>query len=421
VQIESSLDEICLSEPSFWLREDRDDVFARLRSELPVSWQREPQTIWSDGGRGYWAVTRLTDIRDVSKRTDTFVSGEGTELIDLPADVARSFSGLINMDDPEHARLRAIVNAAFTPREIGTLETAVQRRAAEIVDRVCERGECDFATEIADALPTAVICDLLGIPEADREEISRVSRATHPLGDPEFGTFDDALGAARELIEYGKEAMEVRRRSPAADLTTALALAVDENVLVPDDAGTYFMVLITAGIETTGAATAHGLLALTENPGERARWQADVDGLTSSAVEEILRWSTPVVHFRRTAVVDTEIAGRPIAPGDKVVLFYNSANRDEAVFDDPHRFDVGRMPNPHVTFGAGGPHFCLGAHLARLEMKVMFRELFRRLPDIEVSGDPVVMLSMFFNGVKSLPCAFTPRRYHRARLQLEQL
>jgi cytochrome P450 len=374
-----------------------------------VSWQREPQTVWSDGGRGYWAVTRLADIREVSKRTETFVSGEGTELIDLPPEVARSFSGLINMDAPEHVRLRAIVNAAFTPRQIGTLEAAVERRASEIVDRVCERGQCDFATEVADALPTAIICDLLGIPEADRDEISRISRATHPLGDPEFGTFNDAFGAARELIEYGKEAIEARGRAPAADLTNALAVAVDQNVLAADDAGTYFMVLITAGIETTGAATAHGLLALTANPDERARWQADVDALALSAVEEILRWSTPVVHFRRTAAVDTEVAGQAIAAGDKVVLFYNSGNRDETVFDDPYRFDVGRTPNPHVTFGAGGPHFCLGAHLARLEMKVMFRELFSRLPDIEVSGDPVVMLSMFFNGVKSLPCAFTPR------------
>jgi cytochrome P450 len=345
----------------------------------------------------------------VSKKTDVFVSGEGTELIDLPLDVARAFSGLINMDDPEHAGMRAIVNAAFTPRQIATLEELVSRRARTILNAVCERGECDFAREVADALPAAVICDLLGVPEADWPEVSRLSRATHPLGDPEFGTFDDAFSAVQELIAYGKSAIAERLESPADDLISALAVEVRQGRLAENDAGTYFMVMVTAGIETTGAAIAHGLLALDERPNERRRWQNDVDGLMQSAIEEILRWSTPVIHFRRTAVTDTILGDQRVAAGDKVVLFYNSANRDEGVFDKPDEFDIGRAPNPHVTFGAGGPHFCLGAHLARLEMNVLFRQLFERFPDIAVAGARVAMHSMFFNGIKSLPCAFTPR------------
>lgn len=405
----AGVDDLRLSEPSFWLRPDREEAFLLLRREAPVSWQEEPETIWSDGGRGYWAVTRHADVQRVTRETKIFVSGLGTELIDLPLDIARSFSGMINMDAPEHVRLRGIVNAAFTPRRIAQLEEDVRRRAVEIVNNVCERGECDFATEIADALPTAVICDLLGVPEADRDEISRLSRATHPLGDPEFGTFEDAYHAACELIEYGQALLSERLRRPNDDLTSALSAAVAQGELSDQHAGTYFELLITAGIETTGAATAHGLFALSNHPDQRARWLSDYDNLAPTAIEEILRWSTPVVHFRRTATVDTELAGQRIAAGDKVVLFYNSANRDEAVFSAPATFDVTRSPNPHVTFGGGGPHFCLGAHLTRLEMTIIFKEIFDRLPDITIAGPPNLMHSMFFNGVKSMPCTFSPQ------------
>jgi methyl-branched lipid omega-hydroxylase len=408
-RVSEEVDDLRLSEPSFWLRSDREEAFLLLRREAPVSRQQEPETIWSDGGRGYWAVTRHADVQRVSRETKVFASGLGTELIDLPLDIARSFSGMINMDAPEHTRMRKMMNAAFTPRRIAQLREDVRRRAVEIVDNVCERGECDFATEVADALPTAVICDLLGIPEVDRDEISRISRATHPLGDPEFGTFEDAYHAACELIEYGKALFPDRLERPSDDLASALAAAVARGELSDQDAGTYFELLITAGIETTGAATAHGLFALSNYPGQRDRWLADYDNLAPTAIEEILRWSTPVVHFRRTATVDTQLAGQPIAAGDKVVLFYNSANRDDAVFSAPATFDVGRAPNPHVTFGGGGSHFCLGAHLSRLEMTIIFKEIFERLPDITIAGPPSLMHSMFFNGVKSMPCTFSPQ------------
>ncbi|MDX6600742.1 MAG: methyl-branched lipid omega-hydroxylase [Gaiellales bacterium] len=401
--------EPCLSEPAFWLRDDREDELARLRREQPVAWQDEPVTDWSQGGRGYWAVLGHAGVRSASRDAETFLSGLGTELFELPVEVAQLYSGMLNMDAPRHTRLRAIVSAAFSPRYVNLLENAVQRRAAAVVDAVCERGTCDFASAIADRFPLAVICDMLGVPEQDRLELARLSRVSVPLGDAEFGTFDDAFQAALDLIDYAKDLQRVRRDHPADDLTTLLMQAdVDGERLTADEAGSFFELLITAGIETTSASVAHGMIALCRNPGQRERWQREGTSVAPSAVEEVLRWSTPVIHFRRTAAVDTELAGKPIAAGDKVVLFYHSANRDEAVFDHPYRFDVGRNPNPHLAFSGGGPHFCLGAHLARLEIRVMFHELFTRLPDLELAAEPEVMHSMFFNGVKSMPVAFTP-------------
>jgi cytochrome P450 len=347
-------------------------------------------------------------VRAASRNPQTFRSGLGTELFELPVEVAQIYSGMLNMDAPRHTRLRGIVSAAFSPRFVAQLELAVRRRAAAVIDSVCERGTCDFATDIAEPFPLAVICDMLGVPEQDRLELARLSRVSVPLGDAEFGTFDDAFQAALDLIEYAKDLQRARRGRPSGDLTSLLMEAeVDGERLSEAEAGSFFELLITAGIETTGATIAHGMIALCRNPEQRACWQRD-PSLTATALEEVLRWATPVIHFRRTAAVDTELAGQRIAMGEKVVLFYHSANRDEAVFDDPYRFDVARDPNPQLAFSGGGPHFCLGAHLARMEMRIMFDELFTRLPDLELTGEPQIMHSMFFNGVKSMPCAFTP-------------
>ena len=401
--------EHCLSQPSLWDSPERDDAFASLRESSPVSWQEEPKTIWSDRGRGYWAVVRHADVREVSRNTEQFVSGLGTELFDLPLEVARSYSGMLNMDAPEHTRFRSYVTAAFSARGVNTLQESIRSTARAVLDGVCERGSCDFATDVADALPTTVTCDLLGVPHADRRRVAELSRSAVPLGDPEFGGLDDSFRSANDLIAYGKNLRLERLKILADDLMTLLATAeVDGQRLGAEEVGTFFELLITAGIETTGAAIAHGLVALLKHPDQLGRWQSDFETHAGTAVEEILRWSTPVVHFRRTAVVDTEVAGTAIAAGDKVLIFFNSANRDETVFDDPNDFDIGRAPNPHLTLGGGGPHFCLGAHLARLEIRVLFEELFRRLPDISISGPPTYMHSMFFNGVKALPCSFMP-------------
>lgn len=395
--------------PEFWLRSDREDEFARLRQTHPVIWQEEPATEWSPGGRGYWAVLGHAEVRTASRDPRTFVSGLGTELFELPVEIAQLYSGMLNMDAPKHTRLRGIVSAAFSPRYLAQIEHAIRHRAAAVVDTVCERGSCDFATDIAEPFPLAVICDMLGVPEQDRQELARLSRISVPLGDAEFGTFDEAFQAALDLIAYGKDLGLARRAHPTVDLTTLLMqAAVDGEHLNDDEAGSFFELLLTAGAETTSAAIAHGMLALCRNPDQRKRWRLGGDAVSASAVEEVLRWSTPVIHFRRTAFVDSRLGGQEISAGDKVVLFYHSANRDATVFRDPYTFDVERNPNPHLTFSGGGPHFCLGAHLARMEMRAIFDELFNRLPDLKVVGEPDVMHSMFFNGVKSMPCTFTP-------------
>jgi cytochrome P450 len=396
-----------LCDPGFWRSPERESIFASLRRDQPVIWQHEPATEWSPGGRGFWAVIRHTEVRDVTRRHEEFVSGLGTELFELPPAVAKTYSWLLNMDGDRHSHIRAAAAAAFSPRRAGQLRETVQRRARSVVDAARERGTCDLATDVAEPFPLHVICDMMGVPEADRAEVARLSRISVPLGDVEFGDFDDALLAAYELIEYAKVLQRERRKEPADDLLTALMLAeVEGRRLSEDEVGSYFELLITAAIETTSAAISHGVLALGNSPEQWARWRGDFAAFAPSAVEEILRWSTPIIHFRRTAVTDITLAGAKVRAGDKVVLFFHSANRDERVFNDAYRFDITRHPNPHLAFGGGGRHTCLGAHLARLELRLMFEELARRLPDFGGLGEPVLAHSMFINGVKSLPFVF---------------
>jgi cytochrome P450 len=396
-----------LSDPGFWRSPEREAVFAALRRDQPVIWQHEPATEWSPGGRGFWAVIRHAEVREVTRRHEEFVSEFGTELFELPPAVAETYSWLLNMDGDRHTRIRTAAAAAFSPRRTGQLEAMVRRHARSAVDAARERGACDLATEVAEPFPLNVICDMMGVPEADRLEVARLSRISVPLGDVEFGNFDDALRAAFDLIEYAKGLQRERRKKPTDDLLTALMHAeLEGGRLTEDEVGSYFELLITAAIETTSAAISHGILALGHAPGQWARWRTDYAAFAPGAVEEILRWSTPIIHFRRTAATDVTLAGAEVKAGDKVVLFFHSANRDELVFDGAYRFDITRYPNPHLAFGGGGRHTCLGAHLARLELRVMFEELARRLPDFGGLGEPVLVHSMFINGVKSLPFVF---------------
>jgi methyl-branched lipid omega-hydroxylase len=293
----------------------------------------------------------------------------------------------------------------------------VETTAAELVDAVIERGEGDFVTDIAAPLPLRVIVDLMGVPRSHERFIFDRTNIILGLGDPEYipdqtpnGVMTALLVAAQELNLLITELAEARVKDPKDDLITALvSTEIDGEKLTPGEMASFFILLVVAGNETTRNAISHGLLALTQHPDQRDRWAADFDGLAPTAVEEIVRWATPVIHFRRTATRDTELGGQPIAEGEKVVLWYNSANRDEAKFEDPFRFDVRRTPNEHVGFGAGGPHFCLGANLARREITVMFDELLHRLPDIEITGPPDMLQSAFIHGIKRMPCAFTPR------------
>lgn len=392
------LETVELARPELWEHRHYDAVFATLRRTEPVSWQAEPVTEWApEGGPGFWAVTTHAGVREVSRASATFVSGYGTEPFDQPPEVVET-AGMLNMDAPEHTRLRRIVSAAFTRRAIEQVHEHVACHATAVVDRLEAAGEFDAVAQVADTYPAGIVSDMLGIPDADRPELVRL---THEILGP--------VAAARQpanltMIRYGSELAQRRRVDPRDDLvSTIVAAEVDGERLSDHEVGVFFALLLTAGIETTGTAIAHGLIALAEHAEQRTLWASDVDGHTVDAVEEVVRWASPVRRFRRTCIVDTELGGREIAAGDKVVLWYTSANRDETVFDNPGVFDIRRDPNPHLGFGGPGPHFCLGANLARSEIAAFFRELFARRRCVEVTGEVRYDVNDAFNVVLELP------------------
>jgi cytochrome P450 len=399
-----------------WMRPDREGIFAKLRAEAPVSFHEEPEPppeMNFERGPGFWAVTRFEDVMEVSRNPEVFHSAPTSTIGDIPPEIAEWLGSMINMDAPKHTKLRLIVNRGFTPRQVAKIEENVRTQAREIVDRVVTLGgECDFVSEVAAALPLQIICDMLGIPRSDTKRIFELTNTILGVGDPEYvQTLEGLMAAGMELFQYGLTLAQDRLDNPRDDITTALMAAEveDENgkhKLTPSELGSFFLLLVVAGNETTRNAISHGMLALTQHPDQRAAWTADVDGVSAAAVEEIVRWATPVIHFRRLAVQDAMVGGQQVKAGDKVVMFYNSANRDERAFDDPFRFDVKRSPNEHAGFGAGGPHFCLGANLARREIRIMFEELFRRMPDIEISGEPAMLQSAFIHGIKRMPCTW---------------
>ena len=410
------IDEIRLGDIETWMRPDREGVFAKLRADAPVTFHAEPAYVEQaiPSGPGFWAITRFADVMQVSRDPDTFHSAPSVNIGDIPPEIAEWLGSMINMDAPKHTKLRLIVNRGFTPRRVAQIEESVRTQAREIVDRVAPLGECDFVSEIAATLPLQIICDMLGIPRSENRRIFELTNIILGVGDPEYASsLEELMAAGMELFQYGLTVAEDRLREPRDDITTALMHAeIDDETgthkLTASELGSFFLLLVAAGNETTRNAISHGLLALTRHPDQRRRWTDDFETVSPTAVEEIVRWATPVIHFRRTATRDTVVGGQQIKAGQKVVMFYNSANRDERAFSDPYRFDVTRTPNEHVGFGAGGPHFCLGANLARREIKVMFEELFSRLTDIEVSGEPDMLQSAFIHGIKRMPCRFTP-------------
>ena len=316
---------------------------------------------------------------------------------------------MINMDAPRHTRLRLIVNKSFTPRMVQRIDDDVRDKARAIVARVADRGSCDIVSEIAGPLPLQIICEMMGIPE---EQWLRIYECTNViLGDETTSpTFEVLMAAVMELAMIAQSVGEDRLANPRDDLVSAMMAAeVDGERLAPMEMASFFILLSAAGNETTRNAITHGVHLLTLHPDQREDLRTNFDELIGGAVEEIVRYATPVVHFRRTATEDTMIGDTAIAEGQKVVMWYESANRDERHFDDPYRFDIRRTPNEHVGFGAGGPHFCLGANLARREVRVMFEELFRQIPDIESTGEPDWLQSPFIHGIKHLDVSFTPR------------
>ena len=413
--LDVTFENINLVAPAFWRRRDRDRVFAEFRRRAPVWWHADTPSV-----KGFWSLTRHAEVDLVSRDWKTFCSGLGTSITDEPVELSVALGGMLNMDSPEHVRLRKVVNHAFTPRSVKALASAVDDCARQTICAVAEQGECDFAADIAQPFPVKVICQLLGAPASDWQELHRLSTVAlgaDGLDVAEGGESREqaALNAFYALNHYGEDLCRARRKSPCDDLVSEIAGAqVDGKRLSEAEVGVFFQLLITAGVETTGTAVAQGFLSLSQFPEQRRCWQRDFEGLAPSAVEEIVRYTTPVIHFRRTATRDTELGDVTIREGDKVVMWYLSANRDEAVFDDPFRLDLSRQPNPHLGYGGGGRHFCLGANLARLEITALFRHLFECLPDIEVSGEAVALPSRFVNGLVSLPCRYTPSS-HRAR------
>ena len=415
-------DDIDLSDPEFWARpwDEREGAFQTLRRERPMPFYPEPEIPEAlayviPEGNGYYAVTRHADVSEVSRHPETFQSGRGaTSIIDMPDEMLDFFGSMINMDNPRHARLRRIVSAAFNPRMITSIEDRIELVANDVIDRVASSGGCDFVTEVASRLPLEIICDMMGIAPSDYDTVFHASNVILSNGDTEYVPegADPMLAfmtAAQQLNLLMLDLAKYRKEKPTEDITSALVNTnVDGEALIDNEVASFFILLVVAGNETTRNAISHGLLALTEHPDQRALWQADPSGIGASGVDEIVRWGTPVIWMRRTVAQDTTLGGEDLKVGDKVILFYNSANRDEDVFEDPYTFDVRRNPNPHIGFGAAGPHFCLGAPLARQEIGVMFRQLFERLPDIVASGEPDRLRSPFINGIKHLDCQFTP-------------
>ena len=417
-------DDIDLSDPEFWARpwDEREGAFQTLRRERPMPFYPEPEIPEAlayviPEGNGYYALTRHAQISEVSRHPEIFQSARGaTSIIDMPDEMLDFFGSMINMDNPRHARLRRIVSAAFNPRMIKSIEDRIELVANDVIDRVAVSGGCDFVTEVASRLPLEIICDMMGIGSSDYDTVFHASNVILSNGDSEYvpeGT-DPMLAfmtAAQQLNLLMLDLAKYRKDQPTEDIISALVNTnVDGEALTDNEVASFFILLVVAGNETTRNAISHGLLALTQHPDQRSLWMQDPGMIAATGVDEIVRWASPVIWMRRSVACDTVLEETELHEGDKVIMFYNSANRDEDVFSDAYTFDVRRDPNPHIGFGAAGPHFCLGAHLARQEIGAMFRLLFERLPDIEATGEPDRLLSPFINGIKHLDCTFTSVR-----------
>jgi len=409
---------IDIADPMFWRRPlaTRMADFATLREAEPFT-RVEFDDILTGGKDSFHSVTRYADVIEVSKSPKVFCSGNGSISIqDMPTDALEFFGSFITMDDPRHARQRGIVGRSFTPRRLQSVLDSVDRICTEVIDDMCEQGEVDLVQAISAPFPLLVICDMMGIPRSEFDTVMDATNVILGAGDPDMLGGKDIMTAIFEagltLTILMNELAEFRRTNPVDDLTSELVHNdLGEDMLAPSDLGPFFILLAVAGNDTTRTATSLGLDLLFNNPEQRQIWQSDVANVTSSAVEEIVRCAAPVTFMRRTATEPVTLSGHDFDTGDKVVMFYGAANRDPRVFDDPEAFDVRRDPNPHVGFGGPGPHFCLGAHLARRELAVIFRQIFDRLPDIEPAGDPVFLEAMgipLVGGVKRFPVRFTP-------------
>ncbi|MGI8824612.1 MAG: cytochrome P450 [Chloroflexota bacterium] len=390
------------------------ETFRLLRREAPIYWYE-----WKLG-RAFWCITRHSDLVTTHRDTETFSSEIGaTALEDLDPEQIEARKSMLDTDPPRHTRLRALVTKDFTPRALSAYEMLLRELSREIIDRASHHSELDFVQEIAAVLPIRVLAQILGVPDADTPQLIEWSDRMIGNTDPDFA---DVLldspeseeyrllpfrsPAALEVFEYGHRMGEDRRKHPKDDIVSKLVQAeIDGDRLTEREFDTIFLLLVVAGNETTRQAIAHGMRALIEHPDQMESMRERRQDVTfmKTATEEIVRWATPVMHFRRTATRDVEMRGILIRAGDKVVTWYISANHDEEVFVEPFRFDLSRRPNDHVSFGKGGPHHCLGAHLARLEIRIMFEELLPRMADVGMLSEPERMRSNFTNAIKRMP------------------
>ena len=394
-----------LSSPDTFAHGVPHETFRRMRAEAPVAWHPD-----SVHGGGFWALTRYDDVWKVSLDPKTFSSARGTALIQpfTEDEMVPQREIMLNMDPPRHTKYRRLVNMGFSPKVLNRAEEHIRTLARSIVDEVASRGRCDFVTDVAAELPLQVIVEMLGVPREDRHKFFEWSNTMVGSNDPEYATAPEVgQMAMMQLFAYANSLAEDRRTRPREDLTSLLLEAeVDGERLTESEYDSFVMLLAVAGNETTRNLVSGGMLALMQHPDQRRRL-IDDPSLMPTAVEEMLRWVSPVMAFRRTAQRDVELGGQAVREGDRVVIWYVSANRDESKFAEAHRFDVGRTPNEHLAFGIG-PHFCLGNHLARLEIRIMFEELLRRLPDIEPDGPVERLRSDFLSGIKHMPVRFTP-------------
>ncbi|PWJ23944.1 cytochrome P450 [Branchiibius hedensis] len=403
-------DEIDVSAKSFWLQtsEEHEEVYRVLRQTRPVSWQRpvEDAVTPDPDDPGYWAVVRHEDIVRISKDNETFVSRQGV-LFDLLPEVFLEMSqSFLAMDDPKHSRLRSLVSAAFTPKQIRKIQADIEKRAAWVVDRIVGKGTIDFVAEVAQQLPMHTFCDLFGIPDELREDVRSAASDVVAWTDAELlgdrSADEVQVEACVRLHEISEQLIAERRANPTDDLLTALVQAeVDGEQLSDFEIGSFFVLMSVAGTDTTTQTTSCATLALTQHPEQKAWLMEDFDGRIAVALEEFLRWASPVMTFRRTAVAETTLGGQTILPGDKVVMFYPSGSFDETVFGDPGTFRLDRNPNPHLVFGGGGVHYCLGNQLAKAMLTAVFRELLTKVPDGR-AYDPVFMDSNFMRTIKRM-------------------
>ncbi|MFI5952466.1 cytochrome P450 [Cryptosporangium sp. NPDC051539] len=408
-------DPVDISTMDFWstTAADRERTFAMFRDERPVSWHPMPESGLMDApdDPGFWAVMRHSDIVEVSRRNDVFVSGRGVMFGNVPEEFLEASQSFLAMDPPRHTLIRKLVSAAFTPRQVARIEDQIAANARIVVQELAATGGgVDFVEHCSTKLPIRTLAQMMGIPESGWDTVVTHANTLVSVADPQFCAGRDPLELLVEaLFALHQEAQELaarRRVEPADDLMTALVQAEVDGVGLTDaEIAAFFVLLSVAGNDTTRHTTSHAMRALTLFPAQREWLSEDFDGRIGTAVEEFVRWATPVMTFRRTASRDFVLQGREIAAGDKVVMFYASGNWDTSVFADPDRFDLSRKPNPHVAFGGGGAHYCLGTNVAKVQLRCLFRELLQQLPDLR-AGEPDYVAGAFIHAVRRMPCDF---------------